>query len=188
MSTPIYTLPAESSCCALLEVPINWIPIVGGLLGQLEAREVWASETDWVGGYPVVVQMQEDLMGKCIEALIASNNQIYRLLDTSLNGTAYQVIGHDPDTAKPIFDPVIPEVPDSATGPGQLPTIALRRRLERLIDVIDNGFNGTLIPDQPSSQPSTRDNLEAIRQLLAQAGSDNGNMEDLINLILMALA
>lgn len=66
-----YTLPSESDESVLVEIPLMWVPIVGGLIGQLEERTVWASESDWEQAYPIVVEMERDLMGAGVKALIA---------------------------------------------------------------------------------------------------------------------
>lgn len=185
----LYQFPPNYSenDCALLSVPTAFIPFMRRWFDLLQQRYVWATESDYQQGYQVVARMEAFLMNGCLQQLIESNRQIYRLLDTSLNGATYTATGTDPVTNLPLIDPAIPAVPD-VTSPAQLPGVALRRRLERLIDLVDNGFNGTLIPDQPTAQPSARDNLEAIRVLLAQNGTDNEDLEELINLVLLALA
>jgi hypothetical protein len=63
----------------------------------------------------------------------------------------------------------------------------LNRQL-RLVDLVDNALNGTVIDAAPSLQPSLRDNLEAIRALIEASGGNTDEVENLINLVLLALA
>lgn len=74
-------------------------------------------------------------MAGCLHALIESNNQIYRLLDASLNGTSYtaQLVA-----GETVVTPAIPAAPPDL-NPVTLNTYALRQRLERIITTLDGG-------------------------------------------------
>lgn len=53
----------------LLCVEKSMVPVLGGLLGQLEDRGEWESESDWEQGYQWAVEKQECLMS-CMRELI----------------------------------------------------------------------------------------------------------------------
>jgi hypothetical protein len=176
-------------------VPRRLIPLFCGALSTLENRDVWASDDDWRQGYQWIVETQANLMSGCVDRIVEMQEKTYRLLDTALNGTVYSVTpatsplpSPPADPTKPTIEPAIPTAPAS-TAPQLLTNIALRNRIDRLVDLVDNGFNGTEIaPITSTSQPSVRDNLEAIRLLIEANGTNEVDIEAVLNLILLALA
>jgi len=182
--------PAHLAC-----VPRALLPLLCGQLAALERRDAWATDADWEQGYQWIVEFQANLMSGCVDRIVEMQEKTYRLLDTALNGTVYSVTPaisplpdppHDP--TKPTITPTIPWA-SPATAPQLLTTIALRNRIDRLVDLVDNGINGTLIvPPASTSQPSVRDNLEAIRALIEASGGNTDEVEALINTIILALA
>ena len=67
----IYPETPEQSSCAMLLVPMELVPIIGAHLSQLEKRQRWVSDDDWIKGYRAVVDLQDQLMSNCIDSLIA---------------------------------------------------------------------------------------------------------------------
>ncbi len=123
----------------LVCVPLGLVPILCGTLHTLELREAWATDADWVQGYTWITTLQAELMSGCVDRIVESNDRIYRLLDTALNGTAYTATPAEspvpdpvPDPTKPIILPALPDVPD-AGSPALLPIYAIRYRIEQLI-------------------------------------------------------
>ena len=182
---PIFTPASEPAHLAC--VPRSLLPLFCGQLAALEQPEAWASDEDWRQGYAWIVELQAELMSGCIDKLIQGQERIYRLLDTALNGAVYTAVGVDPVTGLAIVEPAIAAAP-AATDPQALTTIALRNRIDRLVDLVDNGLNGTMIPNPPSAQPSLRDNIEAIRALVEAQGANTDEIEGLINTVILALA
>jgi hypothetical protein len=187
---PLYPEPSYLVC-----VPRRLIPLFCGALSTLEKRNEWATDEDWQQGYQWITETQADLMSGCVDRIVEMQERTYRLLDTALNGTVYSVTPAeisvpDPpaDPTKPTISPAIPDGPAS-TAPQLLTSIALRNRIDRLVDLVDNGLNGSEIaPPVSSSQPSVRDNLEAIRALIEASGANTDEVESLINTVILALA
>lgn len=61
--------PLEPNC-AVLFIPVELIPIVGALLGRLEARHEWSSYEDWEKGYRAFVKLQDQLMSSCVDTIV----------------------------------------------------------------------------------------------------------------------
>lgn len=66
----VYPDPPTQPDCALLFVPVELVPIVGALLGQLEQRHRWATDADWEQGYRAFVDLQAQLMSNCMGQLV----------------------------------------------------------------------------------------------------------------------
>lgn len=185
--------PATNERSYLVCVPERLLPIFCGALNTLENRDAWASEEDWALGYRWIVETQVNLMRGCVDRIVDIQEKIYRLLDTALNGTVYDVTpavsplpAPPPDPTRPTISPAIPDAP-SAILPRLLTNIALRNRIDRLVDLVDNGFNGTDIVPPASTAPAVRANLEEIRLLLEAIGTNDADIESILNLILLAL-
>jgi len=67
----VYPQVPEVETCVLLFIPVELVPIVGGLLSQLEARKRWESAEDWEKGYKAFTSLQDQLMNSCLQTLIA---------------------------------------------------------------------------------------------------------------------
>jgi hypothetical protein len=179
--------PIELTFC-----PTALIPAVLGGLETRASRYVWATPDDWKRGRRLIREVQAGLLMGTAQELIESNNRIYRLLSTALLGTEYTVTpavsplpALPADPTRPTITPALPDAPP-ATAPALLPGRAMLNRQQRLLDVVDNALNGTVVDAAPTLQPSVRDNLEAMRQLLATADSLDGDM--LAQLISIAFA
>jgi hypothetical protein len=158
MSRPLLSFPGASGLdtCVLLFVPVDLVPIVGGLFGQLEARSRWATPDDWQQGYRAFTALEKQLMDQCLGPLIESQNRVYRLLDTALNGTVYSA-DTDEDTGAVTVTPAIPDAPDSVPAlPG------LVERMARLEQLLDNALNGTVYAPDFEETDSLRVLLQGI--------------------------
>ena len=179
-----YTFPDPETyghCIYLVPIDAALVPLVSGALEKFQQRGVWASDSDYEQGYNAFAEVQEAMSGKCLQDLIESNNRLYRLLDTVLNGTVYSTIppAQNPppappsDPTRPTISPVIPAAP-SASSPAALPAFALRRRLERLINLTDNLANGqTYALDAALSEGTLIDNQGVRDALRATQGVIN---------------
>ncbi len=127
-------VPSTNTGDALLCVPAALVPLVGGLLARLEPRYPWSSDADWRAGYQTIVALQEQLFMSlnCVQQLIESNDRIYRLLDASLNGTRYELVGD-------VISPTVAAVPPAGTGEPN----ALRAHVGRLVVLAENATSGT---------------------------------------------
>lgn len=155
--------------CILLPLDVSLIPLVSGALKQFEDRYKWLTDTDYELGYNAFASIQGDLMGNCVRELIESNNRLYRLLDTALNGVEYDATVIPNDPASPYINPGIPDAPEYR-DPSTMPAIAMRARLERLINLVDNITTGATYSETPTaiSYGALNDALglrETVRQM-----------------------
>ncbi len=190
-----YAFPANyGEDCILVPIDAALVPIVAGALIHFQLRGYWKTEADYEQGYNAFAELQADMSGRCIVDLIESNNRIYRLLSTTLLGTEYTVTpavsplpALPADPTRPTITPALPDAPPT-TAPALLPVRAMLNRQLRLLDLVDNALNGTVIDAAPTLQPSVRDNLEAVRMLLETANTSDIDIEGLISTIILALA
>lgn len=140
----------DPSTVDIVTLPLRYVPLLLLAIERQKDRRDWTSETDWEQGYTDLCAIQwEMLMGGNLQELIESNRQIYRLLDTSLNGRAYTAV---PDPEAPeelIISPDIPPAPANPS-PATLPPYALRRRFERLVNLTDNQATGAQFALDPA--------------------------------------
>lgn len=156
-----HTFPlAYGEDCILVAIDAALVPILSGQLRYLEERRAWLSDTDYEKGYNAFIQVRSDMNNRCLQDLIESNNRLYRLMDTALNGTAYSATpatapppALPADPTRPTFAPAIPLVP-SAMSPATLPAIALRHRIERIANLLDNLITGQQFPPNPAFMSS----------------------------------
>lgn len=60
----------ETPSCVLLLVPVELVPIVGGLFASLERRAKWATDIDYTLGYQAMTALEAQLMSDCLGTLI----------------------------------------------------------------------------------------------------------------------
>lgn len=118
--------------CVLVPVPLAFVPFVRLWFVQMQRRSTWSSEADYRQGYQVAAQIEAAMMSSCLQALVESNERLYRLLDTTLNGTEYTAELVDDQV---VISPAIPTVPSSVLR-------SIHSRLERLEYLLDNAYNG----------------------------------------------
>lgn len=128
----------------LLCVNTSFIPFFRIFFSEMQDISKWSTRDDWWRGYQVFAEMEEMLMGGCIQQLIDEQRRTYRLLDTSLNGVAYTATT-DAGTGITTISPDIPVVPANVVGvaPG------LRRQLLDMQGIINAGWFG--IGGQPAT-------------------------------------
>jgi hypothetical protein len=67
----VRTFPTPTGCETLLCIDQAMIPIVAGLIGILERRGAWETDSDWEQGYQWAIELQEALLSSCVQDLIA---------------------------------------------------------------------------------------------------------------------
>lgn len=157
---------AERSCYL---VPINasLIPFVAGALRFFEKRATWATESDFEQGYNAFAELQVCMMKLCVDALIESNDRLYRMLDTALYGTSYEVTSAEPLVVEPIIWPTHDLVianPDSILG-----------RMEDQRQLLQNALNGTATPEYDRAL-GVRDLLEQLITAVEAGGELDDDM------------
>lgn len=140
-----YTFPPEyaESSCYLVAINTSLLPLVVGALAHFEKRHVWHSDEEYEQGYNAFAELQACMTQLCIRELIDSNNRIYRLLDSSLNGVVYSASGTGTTIDPYLYEPPMPVVP--ATLPGLEPS--LKFSSEKVLRLVDNLVNGTIYAD-----------------------------------------
>lgn len=122
----------------LLCVNTAFIPFFRIFFSEMQEVSKWSTRDDWWRSYQVFAEMEESLMGGCVQQLIDEQRRTYRLLDTALNGVAYTATT-DSGTGVTTIAPDLPAVPANAVGiaPG------LRRQLLDMQGIIDpSWFSG----------------------------------------------
>lgn len=148
--------------CFLVSIPRPLVPYVGGLLKIAENKGFWASDGDFLRGYTAVVELEACLMSTCLDVLLAQNDAMYRLLNTTLLGQEYTVVTEDPLVIEPAIEPFVTlDVlnQDSVMG-----------RIDRLTQLVDNRLAGTETPLY-DELPGIKQQLEAIITALGE-GTD----------------
>lgn len=132
----------RETTCYLVPVRAALIPFLAGALRIYEAREAWQTEADYNAAYNAFAELEASLMKNCIDELVESNRQIYRLVDSAFYGRTYTVVDSDPL----VVAPSIPAVPDATLGgiPGTL------SRLKRINELLENALLGYQFDDLPT--------------------------------------
>jgi hypothetical protein len=99
--------------CILLPIDSSLVPLISGALKLFEQRGYWIADEDYEAGYNAFAELQALMSNNCLRELVESNRQIYRLLDTALNGVAYSASGDEP----PVISPAIPAAPAAPALP-----------------------------------------------------------------------
>lgn len=66
----VYPEAPATPSCVLLFVPVELVPIVGGLFASLERRAKWATDSDHMSGYRAMTALEAQLMSDCLTGLI----------------------------------------------------------------------------------------------------------------------
>lgn len=174
-----YTFPnLDNTTSALLCVPMPLVPFFRRFFQDMQNKTPWASHADWNAAYQAFAEMESELMAGCMQQLVDEQQRLYRLWDSALNGTEYEVVAGE-------ILPVLPAVPTSSNA-----TNAMRAHLSRLWQLGENVVAGvTAGPGESiAGAPALPDDATA-RQLLRrliQAIDGNGTPAPADNL-LMAL-
>lgn len=152
--------------CIVLCLDKSLVPLVSGALKPFEQSYSWISDEDYEQGYNAFAQVQASFMNNCLQELIESNRQIYRLLDSGLNGRVYTTAPDPLDPTKQIAVPAIPVAPQAFN-----PTTAIGSHALRLI-----------IQDMATRDEVRRVQLEALLLKLDQIIAEDIG-EDLTEII-----
>lgn len=151
--------------CVIVVIDKSLVPLVAGALRPFEQPYSWVSTEDYEHGYNAFAELQADMANNYALQLLESNRQLYRLLDTALNGTQYTATG-----TPAVITPSIPAVPPAApTTPAA--ALAQLRRLHQLAENAATGaeyaagaaVDGTVALDYAGSW---RARLEAVQGVI----------------------
>lgn len=143
---------------------------------RLLQRSAWSSDLDYEQGYNQLVEVMACMSNRCFDALIESNNQLYRLLDTTMNGAVYI---EDSLAGVAIVTPPIPLAPASVSR-------SIHSRLERLEYLLDNTYNGAIHAPDFANPVGTRQQLADL--LIAMQATESIDSEQLAELAQIVLA
>jgi|SRR5690606_22281615 len=133
----------DTSDTNIVSLPIRYVPLMVWAVEMQKDHNDWVTTEDWSAGYTHICAVQwELLMGNSMADLLESNNRLYRLLDTSLNGTQYTSSPNPADPARPLVEPAIPAVPPASTSAPN----ALRAHVGRLHLLAENAATGAEYP------------------------------------------
>lgn len=178
-----YTFPVTyGEHCRLIPIDSALIPLLSGAINKFQLRYVWNSDDDYRQGYNAFAELQVNLMCNALLELTESNNRLYRLLDTSLNGTQYTLSGET-------ITPAIPATPPASTGEAN----AMRAHLGRLQQLGENLITGASYPADSGIDDSAeldyagslRARLEAVQGEINAGwfgiGGNPATLADLVN-------
>jgi len=154
--------------CFVVAIPRPLVPFVGGLMKIMENRGFWVDDSTYVNAYSAVLEFERCLVATCLQDLIDAQDRTYRMLDTTLRGTAYSGTGTE-------GDPVIPAIPPFVDL-GFVDQNSIFGQLDRTTQLIDASINGTDTPLYTIS-PSVRALLQSI---LDASGSDDSDLESIL--------
>jgi hypothetical protein len=185
-----YTFPTDYRQETYL-VPIDaaLVPFISGALMKFQERGVWSTADDYEAGYNAFAELQAAMSGNGLKDLIIAVNQVYRLLDTSLNGTAYTSSPNEADPARPIIAPTIADTPPASTGAAN----AMRAHVGRIHQLAENAATGAAYPEGSGIDDaaeldyygSWRARLEAVQGIINAGwfgiGGQPATLADLVN-------
>jgi hypothetical protein len=170
----------------LLPIPVPVVPYFRRFFAQMESPYVWKSRADFERAYPVFVEIEAQMTLASLSTLTESIERLYRLWDTSLNGTQYEVSELAGPDGRPIITPTIPTIPPASTSAPN----AMRAHVGRMWHLAENSVAGETAPAEAGidGAPALEDNQTA-RQLLRRltAGVDGGGEPAPLDNLLVAL-
>lgn len=159
-----YTFPTDYAerSCYVIAINASLIPLVAGALKHFEERRSWHDDAEHEQAYNAFADLQRCFMKCCIDDLIASNDRLYRMVDTALYGTEYTIEETDPALI------VTPEI-----GPTHELTIenadSILGRMEDMRQLLQNALNGTETPNYDRAN-GVRDLLESLITAVEESG------------------
>jgi hypothetical protein len=157
--------------CALIPVPIALVGFVWGALEPLQHRSRWQDDDNFQRGYAAIAALGACMMAGCLDELIESNRQIYRLLDATMNGAIYTVSGDGTAIDPYVYNPPIPLVPTNMAGIEP----SLKFNAEKTMRLVDNLTNATTYTDAPDAR-NLRDMLQDLIDKAAGTGEFDADM------------
>jgi hypothetical protein len=180
-----YTFPANyaESDCYLVAINVALLPLVAGALKHFEERRCWHTDEEYESAYNAFAALEACMTSCCVRQLIDSNDRIYRLLDSALNGAVYAVAGAGTLADPYLYEPAMPLVPQ--TLPGEEPSLKFSG--EKTLRLIDNLVNATTYTDAPDNR-NIRDMLQEIIDKAEGTGEFDEEIRDKLIQIALALA
>lgn len=176
--------PEPSDCAVLLCVPAEWVPAVAGKIAELEWRESWASEDDWRAGAQLAAELQEQLMGNCVNDLIA---EIRALRGVRVDAEATPEASRTIDDYYSLRDVALPLTPEGDQWPdGDINLYAILRSAWNFDSIRVAGLSDLVSPTLEAILHALRGDTETSDNILQALRGDTTATADynIINQIL----
>lgn len=161
-------VPTTPARVALFVIAIDLIPYLIGRLEKLRQVDIWSDGEDSVLGNNLLGEQQMALLQP-----ITSIDNLYRLLDTALNGTVYGYTGEvEPYEYTPAI-PIVPPPTDSAI----LPTLAKLRETSTFFVTGSEEYTTPLTIDM-----TLQARLQAVIDALPEATDNTAIIAELLNI------
>lgn len=155
--------------------PVAWLP---GILAALQGRKsAWLYEDQEaaITAHKIISEVQMSFLIDAYKGLVEPQQQIYRLLDSTLNGVEYFA---DELNGEIIITPTIPAVPDIPAAP----LIPETNRIARLVGL---GLIGN-----PDANPvlGSEGAVEILQQIRDNIVADDVNLDEIVSNLGQVLA
>lgn len=180
LPSPVSARPyAEDLYC----LPVAAVPYVLGAL-RLRMSPYWyTTPEDYARGRSLLAEFSGGLLMGCVQEITNAVDRLTALFDASINGQARELTGTGTEVDPYVYTPALPTVFDGNAYDAP----SLREDTRSTYLLLDNLTTG--VPNALSADArSFRDQLEEIRATLAAMGADSDEVEEILNLILLALA
>lgn len=121
----------------LVEIEAEYIPLLFSALEKYHNRYFWVSDGDYSAGLQGILRLERALLTNMSESIVTELQRIYRLIDTSFNGTQYTAAPAG-EGLPPTITPALPPVPPASTTEAN----ALRAHVGRLWSLAENAHTG----------------------------------------------
>lgn len=186
-----FTFPADllegSPESVLVCIPIPVLPYLRRFFAQMQSSYIWKSSDDFERAYPVFSGIEAQMTSSCVSGITESIDRLYRLLDTTLNGTQYT------DNAG-IISPELPSVPPASASA----TNAMRAHIGRIWKLLENTTNGATaatgegvdgapaLDDNQSTRAVIRAKADEIKQAIVDGNTDVEQLlDDVAQLVIL---
>lgn len=168
--------PAElPDVCELAIFSVAVVPFALGALEYRIPKYIW-SEAGYLRGVQLVRSLQMALLCGGLKEITDRQDSLYRLIDTAIYGTVYEVIE---------------TIPELIVAPNIEPTRALSEgadgsifaRMEKQSQMLENALNGT-VTSLFERQPGIRDLLEQLLEAAeAESNLDPEMLAQLVQIV-----
>jgi hypothetical protein len=169
--------------CAETCLAFESIPIVQGMIWLRSQKYWWQDEESARNGRQMLYEMGVSMLTNCNDEVVQAVDRLYRLQDSIHNGTVYSRSGEGTPQDPYVYNPPMPSVPLTAvySEPG------LRWNVDDLREMLANFTQGTATVNYPDVRNPRQQLQEILTAIQGMEGADTEQIENLLNLIVLAL-
>lgn len=156
----------------LVEINARIVPLIISAVERYKYPQFWQTELDFISGVQQLEALQEAILTGTTQ-IVEAIDRLYRLVDTSYNGTQYTATANpaDPD-GPPLVSPAIPGAPPWTTNQAN----AMRAHLGRSTWLLENLISGLAAPEGAwiasfPGLPDTRPIRDVLRDMQGITGA-----------------